>query len=399
MNAQATLQQISSGPPKAEATASAAKMQSVALRIGGMTCGHCPPAIETAIANIPGVSAAKVNASTKIGQIEYDSGRVKIRDLLKVIRLIGYTPGTATTRLPIENMHCSSCVIRVELALQLTPGVVSARASLRPNAVDIEYQPELTSFQEIHKAIESAGYRVAEPKTAPWSETLDPTEAAIEQEYRSLMRNFWFAAVVSLPMMALSYPDLIPGLREWMPMGSDTRRTVWALLGILSLPVMVWAGSQFFTGMWDALKHRAANMHTLIAIGITAAYAYSLVSLVSVARPGIFPDMKLAEVFWDVTDVVVALVVLGLALEIKAKGRTSQAIKKPIGLQAKTARVVRDGKEIDLPVEEVIVDDTVVVRPGEKFPVDGKVVTGSSAVDESMITGESMPIEKQVGDR
>jgi len=196
-------------------------------------------------------------------------------------------------------------------------------------------------------------------------------------------------------VMALSYPNLIPGLRDWMPMGSDTRRIVWSLLGVLSLPVLVWAGSQFFTGMWDALKHRAANMHTLIAIGISAAFAYSVVS---VAWPGIFPDMALAEVFWDVTDVVIALVVLGLALEIKAKGRTSQAIKKLIGLQAKTARVIREEKEIDLPVEEVIVSDTVVVRPGEKVAVDGKVVAGASAVDESMITGESIPVEKQVGD-
>jgi len=209
------------------------------------------------------------------------------------------------------------------------------------------------------------------------------------------MRKFWFAAAISVPVMALSYPDLIPGLRDWMPMGSDTRRIVWAFLGVLSLPVLIWAGSQFFTGMWDALKHRAANMHTLIAIGITAAFAYSIVA---VAWPGIFPNMALAEVFWDVTDVVVALVVLGLALEIKAKGRTSQAIKKLIGLQAKTARVIRQGKEIDIPVEEVLVNDAVVVRPGEKIPVDGQVTAGSSAVDESMITGESMPVEKQVGD-
>jgi Cu+-exporting ATPase len=171
-------------------------------------------------------------------------------------------------------------------------------------------------------------------------------------------------------------------------------RLVWALLGVLTLPVLVWSGSQFFTGMWDALKHRSANMHTLIAIGITAAYLYSSVA---VAFPQIFPSSELAEVFWDVTAVVTALVVLGLALELKAKGRTSEAIKKLIGLQAKMARVLRDGKEIDLPVEEVIVGDTVVVRPGDKVPVDGEVSDGASAVDESMITGESMPVEKQVG--
>jgi Cu+-exporting ATPase len=365
------------------------------LRIGGLKCEHCPPAIEKAVSEVAGVSQVHVNAATQVATIDYDPERAKIGEVLKAIRAVGYSPGTATMRVPIRNMHCSSCIIRIELALQLTPGVVSARASLGPNAADIEYQPGKVDFDDIRKAIESAGYRVAQPKVDPRSETLDPAEAANEEEYRTLMRKFWLAAAISLPVMALSYPDLIPGLRDWMPMGSGTRRVVWALLGVLSLPVLLWAGSQFFTGMWDALKHRAANMHTLIAIGISAAFAYSVVS---VAWPGIFPDMKLAEVFWDVTDVVVALVVLGLALEIKAKGRTSQAIKKLIGLQAKTARVVRDDKELDIPVEEVVVDDVVVVRPGEKIPVDGKLVAGASAVDESMITGESMPVEKQVGD-
>jgi len=365
------------------------------LRIGGMTCAHCPPAIEKTVKSVAGVISAQVNFAMKIARVEYDPKRTKIADILRAIRSVGYTVGTATTRIPIKGMHCSSCVIRIELALQLTPGVVSARANLGPNAVDIEYQPESTDFTLIRKTIESAGYRIAEPKVEPTSEVLDPAEAANEEEYRTLMRKFWFAAAISIPVMALSYPDLIPGLREWMPMGSGTRRIVWALLGVLSFPVLVWAGSQFFTGMWDALKHRAANMHTLIAIGISAAFLYSIVA---VAWPGIFPNPSLAEVFWDVTDVVVALVVLGLALEIKAKGRTSQAIKKLIGLQAKTARVLRDGKEIDIAVEEVLVDDTVVVRPGEKVPVDGRVTAGASAIDESMITGESMPVEKQVGD-
>ena len=367
----------------------------VDLRIGGMTCPHCPPAIEKTIKSIAGVNSAHVNLATKIASVDYDPSRAKVADILRAIRSIGYTVGSATTRIPIKGMHCSSCVVRVELALQMTPGVVSARANLGPNAVDIEYQPEATDFALIRKAIESAGYRVAEPKVEATGEALDPAEAANEQEYRTLMRKFWFAAAISIPVMALSYPDLIPGLRDWMPMGSGTRRIVWTFLGVLSLPVLVWAGSQFFSGMWHALKHRAANMHTLIAIGISAAFLYSIVA---VALPGIFPNPSLAEVFWDVTDVVVVLVVLGLALEIKAKGRTSQAIKKLIGLQAKTARVLRDGREIDIPVEEVLVNDTVIVRPGEKIPVDGRVTTGTSAVDELMITGESMPVEKQVGD-
>ena len=365
------------------------------LRIGGMTCPHCPPAIEKALAAVPGVTSAHVNLASNIARISYEPSRTKLADIVQAIRSIGYVPGTATLRIPIKNMHCSSCSMLIEFALQMTPGVVHARVSLGPNAADVEYDPEKVDFDGIRQAIEQAGYHVAEPKLKDQTDLLDPAEAALQEEYRTLMRKFWFAAVITIPVIAFSYPDLVPGLRDWMPMGSGTRRAVWALLGLLSFPVMVWSGSQFFSGMWNALKHRAANMHTLIATGITAAFAYSVVA---VAWPEIFPDPKLAEVFWDVTDVVVALVVLGLALEIKARGRTSQAIKKLIGLQAKTARVLRDGKEVDLPVEEVLVDDTVIVRPGEKIPVDGEVITGASAVDESMITGKSIPVEKLVGD-
>jgi Cu+-exporting ATPase len=376
----------------------AQRLVDIELTVGGMNCPHCPPKVEDALRKVPGVSAAHVNLANGSAHVAYDASRARIIDLVKAIRSAGYNAGTATMRVHIKNMHCSSCVVRIELALRATPGVVGARASAFTNAVDIEYLPEQTDFEAIRSAVESIGYHVAEPvKPAAFTEeeATDPEEAERQAEYASLMRKFWFAAAVSVPVMLLSYPDLVPGLRDWMPMGSATRRTVWTLLGALSLPVLAWSGSQFFTGLWDGLKHRSANMHTLIALGISAAYLYSVVA---VAFPSLFPRMELAEVFWDVTTVVVALVVLGLALEIKAKGRTSEAIKKLIGLQAKTARVLRDGKEIDLPVEEVVVGDTVVIRPGDKIPVDGVVGEGASAVDESMITGESLPVEKHTGD-
>jgi Cu+-exporting ATPase len=370
-------------------------VEHVDLRIGGMTCGHCQKTVEKALSCMPGVRSARVNLANETAHVEYDPTSAKISEMVKAVRAAGHCAGSAKTRFIVENMHCSSCVTRVELALKTTPGVIAATANLGPNAVDVEYMPEQTDFRVIRKAIENAGYRVAEVKSRGVPEGIDAADTANEAEYRGLMRKFWFAAAISIPVMALSYPDLIPGLREWMPMGSETRRIVWAFLGVLSLPVMLWSGSQFFMGLWDGLKHRAANMHTLIAIGISAAFFYSIVA---VARPDLFPSVRLAEVFWDVTDVVVALVVLGLALEIKAKGRTSQAIKKLIGLQAKTARVLRDGKESDIPVEEVVVGDVVIVRPGEKIAVDGKVTAGASAVDESMITGESIPVEKNPGD-
>ena len=227
--------------------------------------------------------------------------------------------------------------------------------------------------------------------------TVDREEEARQQEYRTLMRKFWVSAFVSVPVVLLSYPWLFPGLKDvsWLARGSDGLLWTWRVLGLITLPILLWGGSQFYRGLWAAARSRSANMHTLIGVGIAAAWLYSTVA---VLWPGIFPDPDLAEVYYDVTAVVTALVVLGLALEIKAKGRTSEALKKLIGLQAKTARVVRSGVELDVPVQEVEVGDVLLVRPGEKIPVDGTVVEGASAVDESMITGESIPAEKVAGD-
>ena len=215
-------------------------------------------------------------------------------------------------------------------------------------------------------------------------------------EYRVLMRKFWFAALISIPVVLLSYPALF-GLDRWAAFeeGSDSLLWIWRALGVATIPVLAWSGSQFYVGAWGAVRHRSANMHTLIAIGISAAWLYSTVAVV---WPGAFPEERFAEVYYDVSAVVVALVTLGLALEVKAKGRSSEAIRTLIGLQAKSARVVRGGREVEVPVEAVLVGDLVAVRPGEKVPVDGIVATGESAVDESMVTGESLPVDKRPGD-
>ena len=225
----------------------------------------------------------------------------------------------------------------------------------------------------------------------------DREEQDRHREYRTLIRKFWAAALISIPVVAFSYPDLFPILRDqaWLAKGSDGLLWTWRVLGVLTLPVMIWAGGQFYRGLWAGARARSANMHTLIAVGISAAWIYSTVA---VLFPSIFPRPDLAEVYYDVTSVVTALVVLGLALEVKAKGKTSEALKKLIGLQPKTARVLRQGRELDVPVDEVRVGDIVQVRPGEKVPVDGVVTEGSSALDESMVTGESIPVEKGTGD-
>ena len=216
------------------------------------------------------------------------------------------------------------------------------------------------------------------------------------REYRGLMRKFWFAAAISLPVIAFSYPAMF-GLDRWQAFaeGSDSLLWTWRALGVATVPVLVWSGSQFFTGAWQALRHRSANMHTLIAIGISAAWLYSTIA---VLFPGAFPEERFTEVYYDVTAVVVALVTLGLALEVKAKGRSSEAIRKLIGLQAKSARVIRDGVEVEVAVDEIVAGDLLAVRPGEKIPVDGILESGSSAVDESMVTGESLPVDKSAGD-
>ena len=223
----------------------------------------------------------------------------------------------------------------------------------------------------------------------------DARQAERQAEYRTLMRKWWLGAAIGTPTMVLSYPWLIPGLRDLFPMGSQQLWFLWALMGVGSFAVIAYSGNQFFTGAWEALRHRSANMHTLIAIGTGTAWIYSTVALL---LPQIFPSRAMTDVYYDVTVVVTALVVLGMAMEVKARGRTSEAIEKLIGLQPKTARVVRDGQEREIAVEDVAVGDVVVVRPGAKVPVDGIVLDGASSVDESMITGESMPVAKGVGD-
>ena len=231
---------------------------------------------------------------------------------------------------------------------------------------------------------------LADPET-------DQEAQAIAKEYRSLVRKFWFAAAISIPVMLVAYPEVpwlyLPNL--FVQEASQTLvRRLYVLSGLATLPVMLYSGRQFFTGAWGALKRHSADMNTLIALGTSAAWIYSTIALII---PGIFPEGT-ATPFYDVTAIVTALVVLGQALEVRAKGQTSQAIRKLLDLQAKTARVLRDGQEVQILAEEVLVGDVVVVRPGEKIPVDGEIIKGYSTVDESLVTGESLPIDKKVGD-
>ncbi|MBX3063314.1 MAG: heavy metal translocating P-type ATPase [Anaerolineae bacterium] len=353
------------------------------------------PALEQAITGLPGVSSASAKVSENRVFVDYDPTRSTITDILEVMRRAGFTPGSQTLRLKVSGLYCAECVRRIENALKQVPGVFDATMSAATNEVKVEYSPASGNLQRLTRAIEEAGPYKAERATEASESEMDKETQASEKEYRSLLRKWWFAAAIGVPTILLSYPSLFPILRDWFPRGSDTLRYAWYAMAVTSLAVLIYSGNQFFVGMWQGLKHRSANMHTLIAIGTGTAWLYSTVALLF---PNLFPAEEFVDVYYDVTVVVTALVVLGLALEVRAKGRTSEAIRKLIGLQAKTARVLRDGREIDIAVEEVLVGDTVIVRPGEKIPVDGQVTEGQSAVDESMVTGESLPVSKKLSD-
>jgi len=353
------------------------------------------PALERALSAIPGVSKASANLKEGRVFVDYDPTRAAVADLLDAVRAAGFTPSGQSLRLKVSGLYCAECVARIENALKATPGVLDATLNAATNEVKVEYSPVIGNLSLLTRAVESAGPYTATRAAEASEPEMDKEALATEKEYRSLMRKWWFAAGLGVPTMILSYANLFPILRDWFPRGSIAQWYLWVAMGVASLAVMAYSGSQFFIGMWEGLKHRSANMHTLIALGTSVAWLYSTLA---VFVPQIFPSEEFVDVYYDVTVVVTALVVLGLAIEIKAKGRTSEAIKKLVGLQAKTARVVRDGKEVDIPVEEVLTNDIVIVRPGEKIPVDGEVVEGSSAVDESMLTGESLPVSKKVGD-
>jgi Cu+-exporting ATPase len=355
---------------------------------------HVPFPVSNLLA-AKGVRKAFFNQFTRKVSIWYATAETTAADVYDALKAAGLSTGTSSLRLHISGIYCSGCIDQIESALRNVRGVVAASLNPATSEVLVEYRPQLTDLALLESSVNSLGMYRAEPQAADSPEGLGREQDDAQTEYRGLMRKWWFAAGVGAFTMLFSYPQLIPGLRDLLPKGSEQLRYLWMVMGAAALAVMIFSGRQFFVGMWESLKHRTANMHTLIALGTGVAWTYSTIALLF---PQIFPTREMADVYYDVTVVVTALVVLGLALEVKAKGRTSEAIRKLIGLQPKTARVSRGGKEVDIPVEEVVIGDIVIMRPGEKVPVDGVVTSGSSAVDESMITGESIPVEKGPGD-
>ncbi|HWS80850.1 MAG TPA: heavy metal translocating P-type ATPase [Rubrobacter sp.] len=279
--------------------------------------------------------------------------------------------------IPVTGMTCAGCVGRVERAIEKVPGVLEANVNLASEKATVRYVAGEVERRELQRAVEGAGYGLARGEEHPG-----------ESEYEKLKDDFLLAAALTALIFAGSLPMML-GLEPLVPM-------MWlsfVLLG-LATPVQFWAGRRFYRGAWGALEHGQANMNTLVVMGTSAAYLYSAVATLA---PGLFAAGR-ADVYFDTSALIISLILLGRLLEARAKGRTDEAIKKLAGLRAKTARVVRGGEEFDVSVEDVRAGEIVVVRPGEKVPVDGRVVAGGSAVDESMITGESLPVAKREGD-
>ena len=354
----------------------------VSIPLRGMTCASCANRVEKALSKTAGVSEANVNFAAEKATVTYDPDAVSLEKLFEVVEDAGYGVQVREASFDVSGMSCASCVGRVEKALKKVPGVLDTNVNLATEKATVKYLASEVGDRDFARAVEGAGYGVVlqeEKDTA--------AEDAHQREYEKLRGNFLVAATLTVLILIGSLPHMF-GFMLPVPM-------VWLNVGLLVLatPVQFWAGWRFYEGAWGALKHGQANMNTLVAVGTSAAYLYSAAATLV---PELFAGR--ADVYFDTSALIITLILLGRLLEARAKGRTSEAIKKLAGLQAKTARVVRGDEEVDIPVEDVRVGDVVVVRPGEKVPVDGRVVSGESAVDESMITGESVPAIKRISD-
>ncbi len=359
------------------------------LPIEGMTCASCVLHVEEALKKVPGVRSAQVNLATEKATVETEPDRApSVQALSDAVADAGYKVGAEKVTLDIGGMTCASCVLHVEEALKGVPGVQAAQVNLATEKATVQYLPGVTNIDRLKSAVADAGY-TAEPAKEDVADKEQLERMSKEKEIRELWQRFVFAFAIGIGLFLGSF-DLFPWVpalmeRSWYPY----------LLWALATPVQFWAGWRFYQSGLGALRHGTANMHTLIALGTTAAYGYSVVAVVA---PGLFNAQGIAPaVYFDTSSLIIALILMGRWMEARARGRTSEAIRRLIGLRPKTARLVRDGQELDIPVEDVAVDDIILVRPGEKIAVDGIVTEGRSAVDESVLTGESMPVDKAEG--
>jgi len=350
------------------------------LPITGMTCANCVAAVERNLKKVDGVEIANVNLSSERATVEFDPSLAGLDDFIARIERAGYGVATGEADLLIQRMSDDNDARRLEKQLGDLNGVIEAQVSFATEHARVEYIPTMVSQAELRRAVAGAGFETIETGGEAEDAEALAREKEIAEQRHFLLTGMLFAIPLFLFSMARDF-----GL---LPMWAHEPWANWMMF-VLATPVQFYVGWQYYVGAYKSLRNRSANMDVLIAMGSSAAYFYSIPVML-----GWIPG----HVYFETSAVIITLIKLGKYLEARAKGRTSEAIKKLMGLRAKTAHVIKDGQEIEIPAEEVLVGDIVLVRPGEKIPVDGVVIEGRSAVDESMLTGESLPVEKGPGD-
>lgn len=354
----------------------------ITLGITGMTCAACAMRIERNLSKVEGVKQAGINLASEKATITFDPKKTSVDALIEKVQKTGYGIRDENITLSISGMTCAACAARIEKALKKVNGVLNAVVNLATEKATVGYIPGKVDVAQLVASIQRTGYgaKVAQDETSHTE-----NEARI-REYKKQKQRFIIGAVLSSLFLVQMLSDF--NHTFGLISGFEFQLNAWLQL-VLATPVQFYVGARFYKGAYKALRGGSSNMDVLVVLGTTAAYVYSVFLLFSGQTMGLY---------FEAAAIVITLIVLGKLLETRAKGQTSEAIQKLMGLQAKTARVIRNGMELDIPIEDVVVDDIVFVRAGEKIPVDGEIVEGSSTVDESMLTGESMPVSKKVGD-
>jgi len=363
-------------------------LKTLSLPVEGMTCASCVGRVEKVLGHLDGVTNASVNLTTEKARVEYDPNDTGPAAIAEAIEKTGFSVPAASVELTVGGMTCASCVARVEKVIGALPGVTDASVNLATEKASVSFTPGALDAGVIAAAIEQAGYKAREVSTDRGEQT-DTREV----EARGYKNKLLLAAAFSVPLFLISMLKMTPGPGDIMTSVLAERGWMWVEF-LLATPVVFYAGRGFFVSGWAELKHINPGMNSLVMLGASAAYFYSLAALLV---PAIFPEGT-ATSYFEAAGVIVTLILLGRYLEAVAKGRTSEAIKKLMQLQAKTARVIRDGVETEIPIEDVVAGDLVVVRPGERLAVDGIVTEGESYVDEAMISGEPVPVNKSPKD-
>ena len=359
----------------------------LAFRVEGMTCAACVARVERVLTKVPGVAAANVNLAAGQASVVVDEDGPAAAALFDAIEGAGYHPVAERLDLAVGGMTCASCVGRVERTIARLPGVLDVAVNLATETASVTHLPEIANAARIKEAVEAAGYEVREAAAAEAGE--DRERAARQAEIAGLRRDVTIAAALTVPLFLIAMLRMAPGPGDAM-LSLMAERGWMVVELVLATPVLFYAGRRFYVHGWTELRHLNPGMNSLVMLGASAAYFYSLLALLV---PAAFPAGT-ATAYFEAAGVIVSLILLGRLLEAVARGRTSEAIRRLVQLQVRTARVIRDGAGIEVPIEEVVVGDLVLVRPGERLPVDGVVTEGASFVDESMITGEPIPVEK-----